>query len=148
MTNTATLSHARIRRPINKNVTVCEYVTKTRGCEQTAVSCVFQRYFMGKDVRWTESWGPVFEPFMANKQHLNILKWTNNEAKNLSDLLWREYTQSVKCHKENDVSQYLPIYNDRQKDGNNACMDSQRPHQVILYINAVAEGGRVLTARD
>lgn len=61
MTKRAIMSQTRIQRAQNKN---SEYVTKKRGDEQTATSCVFQLVLYGKSCEGNRKLAPIFEPFM------------------------------------------------------------------------------------
>lgn len=61
MTKTAIMSQTRIQKAKNKN---SEYVTNTRGSEQTATSCVFQRVLYGISCEVNRKLEPIFEPFM------------------------------------------------------------------------------------
>lgn len=56
MTKTAIMSQTRILRAKNKN---SEYVTKTRGGEQTATSSEFQLVLYGKSCEVNRKLGPV-----------------------------------------------------------------------------------------
>lgn len=65
MTKAAILYQTRIQRVTNKKSV---YVTKTRGCEQTATSCVSQLELYGKSCKVNRKLGPVLS--LYSQQHL------------------------------------------------------------------------------
>lgn len=123
MTKTAIVSETRILRAGNKN---SEYVTKTRGGEQTAASSAFQLVLYRKSCEVHRPLGLFVNLGRPHHYFMTTFKTSFSEPiiepENVNHLFWGEYTLGKQqSHKENPII-YPTIMT--EKDGNTTVANS------------------------